>query len=308
MTTQSSSVHYEKCRTLFKERVLPAFPKTKERFDRYFKQSYGLMRALPLNAYFKRLFFKYSPKPMWDKETDLNPKKLVHLNSDSEVDFTLLGIKPMSLIWKKSPLGIYIQRHGKDFLSELGLRITKDPEGASWSFCIFDPILVSAILSKELNKNVKPEDVEKALHHELGLGEYYVPNELLGYPDMLDGTISQYFLDVSSIGELHGVPHTCNGFTCGGNTPELFVPYLEDWASAAAIVEEIKDLGSTVSCASWELQRPNLSKPLSENNNYKILEQVVIERKSPTQDWVVHNKVGGFVETPLEWLLFRTRR
>lgn len=309
MATRLDSVRFDKCKSIFKERVLPNFPQTKRRFERYFKPSCEFIRALPLNGYFKKRFFRKHdgfPKPLWDRATwHSKASKLSHLSFDLEVAFTVLGIKPLTLTSANSPFCFYIKKYGNHFLSDLGLRaieksdILKDGSTVK-SFDVFDPVLVSLILTHELNQNVKPEDTEKVLCELRGI----TPSDLLGYPEMLQEDRSEGFsLRVFSTGEFHGVPYGSNDLACSVYTPELVIPYLEVWASAAAMVEEIQDLGPTSSFASWSLPPPKPNQPYSEHNREEVLAQASIERQPPTNEWVVRRNIASSASTKIRKLI-----
>ncbi len=302
MATHLDSVRFDKCKSVFKERVLPNFPQTKRRFERYFKPSYEFIRTLPLNGYFKKRFCSKHefgfPKPLWNRVTwHSKASQLFYLSFDLEVAFTMLGIKPLTLTGMNSPFCFYIKKYGNHFLSDLGLRAV---EQSDKTFEVFDPVLVSLILSHELNQNIKPDDTEKVLCGLKGI----TSSDLLGYPEMLQEDRGEAFaLRVFSEGEFHGVPYNCGDLSCAVYTPELVIPYLEAWASAAAMVEEIQDLGSTTSFASWSLPPPNPHQPLSEYNKEEILAQASIERQSPTNEWVVRRNIASSAPTKIRKLI-----
>jgi len=305
MATRSDTARDERCRTLFRERVLPSFPQTKERFERYFKPSCDLLRALPFNGYFKRRLIKRGfPKPIWSRESlRSKSRRLSYISSDLELALTILRIKPATEINMNSTTA-YFRKHGKHFPEDAGLKATiiaspdyfkrgkkvhsrKVPELNYW---IFDPVLLSPVLSRELNRNVRPEETEKALHELEKVSESAWPNDLYGYPEMTRGDDAGFGLEAKSTGELYGVPYECSNFACKVYTPELIVPTLEGWASAAALIEEIKDLTVTVSQAYLSNYLGDHSKPICPALE-RIPAKVSIERRPQTGEWLVSKDV-----------------
>jgi hypothetical protein len=223
------ATHYEACRAVFKERVLPHFPRAEERFKRHFKESYKLMKALPLS----------------------DGKHRRELNLD--VALTVLGIKPVSIVDRNSEL--YRDNKIKNLFRNTGLGIMEGKIGPT----VYDPVLVAPILSRITNRNVCPECAGHYLKELEGrASELSYPYMLLGYPEGLKEKKKHFGEITKRMEELVKLePHRFELRNYGGipkekdrhysaflgfivHTPRLITPKMEGWASGAALVEEIR--------------------------------------------------------------------
>jgi hypothetical protein len=284
----------DRCAAIFKERILPSFPQAEERFERYFKPSCEFIRAMPLHGYFKNVLFRrdfrravWYPKAVWDKRTfrcGLFKKIPDLLMSDIEVGMAALGIKPVTIQSRKSgaSLYFYLKKHGKSFLEEIGLQIMKFRHRRWEDTWIFDPVLVSHVLSYRLNLRIRPEDAARILYE---IHRYEpLPHYILGYPEMLQYR-EDFGLKSYSEGEFYGIPFRGEEFACAVSTPELIVPSLEAWASVTALIGEIEDLGSTISHATLYHKY--------DENKRRILAKVSIERHPGKDEWTVNRHIGN---------------
>lgn len=223
----------EACRELFRQEVLPKFPAASERFQRYFIESYELVRALPTVGV-------NIPKHNRDRG-DLGSEPVVYFSQD--IALTALGIKPLALEGKVART--LLDRFGPRILSDAGLEVLSKEPGMDHAlledYGIYDPELVAPILSILLNRTIPPQHVATALKEYLQeRGDAPISHELLGYPEArLREVESGYFIADSH--DRASTPSYLAHFGCRLHTPQLVLPNLKAWASTAALVEEIRN-------------------------------------------------------------------
>ncbi len=253
------ATHLEVCKAVFKERVLPHFPHATQRFERYFRESYELIRALPLvkppERYLVPIKFKHPLEGRGLFERPLRNRLAAFLKQDFdlEVAFTMLGVKPLT-ISNGETLSIVLELpNGKALVRDAGLDVffiarSDDFEGGL-GFYIHDPLMTSVILSRVLGSLVPPDQVSRVL---TSLEFATFPPELLGYPEPIQHderglTVrSPFTLQVANIGLRRILPphYHATGLGCAVYNPGLVS--VEGWAAAAAIVEEIRESPSTI--------------------------------------------------------------
>ncbi|MBS3067895.1 hypothetical protein J4450_04285 [Candidatus Micrarchaeota archaeon] len=259
------ATHFEACKTVFRERVLPHFPRAEERFKRYFRDSYELIRALPLTkppeSYLVPIRFKHPIKGRGLKERPLISRLAAYLRKDFdlEVACTVLGIKPLT-ICNSEALNCLLQSPYRRALArgaglDIFLIARSDGfdynEGGRAGFYIHDPNATSSILSRILGFSITPDQVSRVL---ASLEFVTFPHELLGYPESFRYTElgltvpAPFTLQVASIGlREYILPpyYHADGPSCAVYTPDLVS--LEGWVAAAAVVEEIRESPLTIS-------------------------------------------------------------
>ncbi len=236
------ATRYEACRVIFKERVLPHFPRAEERFKRHFKESYKLMKALPL----------FSGKHR--RELNLN------------VALTILGIKPVSIIDCHSEL--YRDDKISNLFRNAGLEIIEGQKCPT----LYDPVLVAPILARLTNRNVCPECAGHYLK-ELwkSASELSYPHMLLGYPEGLKERkhsgkmvsmeervkLEPHRFELRNYGEMPKEKDRYYSAFLGFivHTPRLITPKMEGWASGAALVEEIRGTPTYIRSGGFLLYR-----------------------------------------------------
>jgi len=276
MTTGLDAARLERCRQIFKERVLPAFPGAEERFKKHFGVTCQFVRAMPLLGYYGqdtglpssfnligimggnengRYVCGSSLAPVQDKESlriDPPPRRLPGNGRslqaavlELEIAFTALGIKPMTVGPRPNSMDYLVRRYGNSFLPRLGLDIIDRWKSG---MTVFDPVTVAPILSRMLNRYVSPENAKAAL---IEREEHFRPltHDLLGYPEEMQDGKSRFEMSVHSRATLGGIEYRAAHFSCIVHTPELAIPHLDAFAAAAAVVEEIQDFWPTESVA-----------------------------------------------------------
>jgi len=226
----------EACRELFRRDVLPRFPTASERFQRYFTGSYDLLLVLPTVDH---NILRYNKE-----RGEFEPTPVSCLPQD--IALTALGIKPLALCDSTSEASVkmLIERFGIGLLSDAGLELLSlGPIGAY----IYDPRLVAPVVSVLLNRRVYSEEVAGALREYLeGCQKAdQFPHALLGYPEPLQyGAKSGLF--VAGSRDFTKTPFYLSRLGFKLRTPELVLQNLNAWASAAAIIEEIRSRPTSV--------------------------------------------------------------
>jgi hypothetical protein len=225
------ATHYDRCHSLFKTTVLPHFPQAEERFKRYFRESYNLIRAL---------------KPSIEQGKS-GPKHIISLNQA----FTFLGVKPLLDCNDEHEIPKF---RVKD-LRETGLDVYAESKSGIMGYdmitrkpielrlrLVYDPTLLAPILSEIFNTKVAPGDVRKMIRRYKK--EIVNSGKVLGYPENnpeIEG-FPKYSLEVDSSNELPGNTSTYYAFGMGCTvlSPTFVYPKLIGFGFAAAIVEEIR--------------------------------------------------------------------
>lgn len=258
----------ETFRSIFRERVLPNFHHTKARFDKYFKQSCELLKALPIVS--DQGFMRFHP---FAKEDAGRNKGLEVKVSDLYFAFCALGIKPLatSSCFNEEPFRDFVKKHGPGPFKAARLE---------WSGgMMFDPVLCAPILSKILNRKVDPKDVGCAIQ-EANFGDKY-PHELLGYPERVQENDPPmgFFVDTAGFLDRPSAYYVSH-FGCSVWNKNTVLPHLEAWASAAALVEDIREAPESISIqAALEYK---FNKP-----GHKTYESVKIKRSDKAGEWSV---------------------
>jgi|GEM_PF-3572951 len=290
------ATRYEACQAILKERVLPHFPRAEERFKRHFKESYKLVKALPLFSGTHR------------RELNL------------DVAFTVLGIKPVSIVDRHSEL--YRDNKIKNLFRNAGLEIIEEQKCPT----LYDPVLVAPILARLTNRNVCPECAGRYLKElRKSASELSYPHMLLGYPEGLKERkhsgkkvsmeervrLESHRFALRNYGE---IPEEKNryysaflGFIV--HTPRLIIPKMEGWASGAALVEEIRgtptDIQSIASLSyRWveaqlildKLEEGRLTVFDTESLPKLLLQRcylVIIDRSEKTGEWRISKGKGS---------------
>lgn len=265
------STHYQRVKSVFKERVLPHFPSAKERFKKYFKGSYDLLS-----------FSK---------------------NSDMGMDFGLavLGIKPLSTWFTYSRMkriSKLINEAGMEMVPVFGHHIYESHDSSAAlisktynipldearrgveqeiaSDClkawIYDPVVVSDLISRKTNLHVSPEEVKDHL------AEFHADHELLGYPQPLPDVLAKTrALKIGSYSLT--TEKQLTACACAISDTDSVVPSLTALASAAAVIEEISESSSRI--RSFSL----ITEP--RNRIGKIENGVIIKRTAKVGEWSV---------------------
>ena len=239
------ATHIEACKAVFRERVAQHFPQAGERFERYFRERYELIRALPEIKPEKGYYPRF-----------INP---VTKELNLLIALVALGVKPLA-IDEMAKIQSLINKHGRKILEVAGLEICNRNLAQfdnSNNFLIYDPVLVAPILSRVFNQTITPKNVRRVLHEI----EFYRPSlydglsELFGFPEPIQKSASgnavgmRLSLVAGSKGiVLFPLPHyyRTNDFRCAAYSPEFVLPKLEAWATASAVVEEIRESPASV--------------------------------------------------------------
>ncbi|MDO8553586.1 MAG: hypothetical protein Q7S22_02160 [Candidatus Micrarchaeota archaeon] len=295
------AVYHEKCRAIFRDRILPHFPHAKDRFVRYFSESYDLVRALPLmnhpSSYIIPFRFRHPIKYRDTQETPLDERLASYLSRvfDIEVAFTILGLKPLTIV-ESDQVDIFLNRYGIRMFQDTGIEffvipniLFGKPLEKEFELWIYDPLIIMPILSSLLNRKVPRDKVREALAEFDCLD---MPHELLGYPDpfsLVDKFGHHNTLGVSSWGKLlhadslpvlFSIEYCTEVMGCVIESRDLFLPTIRKWALAAAMVEEIRETSTAIISRSDITNRTN---PKSTS----IVMASVIERSKVVGEWKV---------------------
>ena len=127
--------HKELCRGIFKERILPAFPHAKDRFEKHFDDAYHILREI-------RPHYIISDPTTW----------IVQRTISLELSFTILGLKPLTLFfgWERKLISEPVEL--THMLTEAGLEIRRSLNLRYLMHVVevYDPELVQPILEKIL--------------------------------------------------------------------------------------------------------------------------------------------------------------
>jgi len=230
----------EACRKAFAEKVLPAFPKARERFDQRFEASCDLIEALPLVT--DRGFRRYHPEA---RSTDAELRVWMLA---VDVALTALGIKPLAL------LGIvFDERMGQSMedpsfrklLRDAGLETISKGERVTK---VYDPRMAAHELGLILGRGVHPAEAKDAIgqmERQVGQGNY--PHNLLGYPEQIDyGAGTGYGFMCGSRGLLADGSLYMSHLGFVGYDIALLRKHLLPLAYAMAIVELIRASDSAI--------------------------------------------------------------
>jgi hypothetical protein len=283
---------YEICRNAFAERVLPHFPEAKERFKRYFRESYALIRSLPLSI--------GSKEDLRVSKNRVVSLTNVYLNMD--IAWTALGIKPLSTAegspehahhdWlKKSGTVELIHAAGLDFAI-----------GQTWKeVLIFSPILVAEPLSRMLNRNITPE-VAKATLQEINRHKSDFTHDMMGFPEAFRGGWSPFGLRVQSFGRLSESEFLSSHVACAVYHEHVAKAHLQAWAHAAAIVDEIRQHPLSIFAKSvysyhhlsFRIRSFFFPKYFISPKHYSERDSVIVSRNSTSDiDWLVKHRNGS---------------
>jgi len=236
------SSRLDRFRTIFRREILPAFPESIERFERYFRASCDLIAEMPIIT--SGDLAHHHP----EKAEGHSPGSLTVWLFNLDVGLVALGLKPLALCGKL--FAPYMRNMAKDLrssmmISEAGLDIRSAEDG---QIEIYDPAMICRMMRKHLKMKVDPGGVYDILSNlefrRVIAGEEY-PHYLLGYPEkhrkgrrgweeemeMLSG--SRGFLRYP---EMYYVSHfACKMYDLDRNTKTLRAR-----ASASALIEDIR--------------------------------------------------------------------
>lgn len=276
--------HKELCRGLFKERMLPAFPHAKDRFEKYFDDAYNIIRET--KPYYS--VGVNDDKAFWQRSISL------------DLSFTLLGLKPLTILSGREE-GVLRQPFMPiKRLTEIGLGIRRQVVWKCLSHLteVYDPNLVKPILERILG-SVK--DIESALKkHYYGYDyEHPFSSELLWYPTArtINGKQAEYGLTIenSGLGEgpfpIRRFPYR-SSFGCLVDNPDSNDIHLKERAYAAAFIEEIREnLTTVITSARTDTSRTDqTNKKISYED--VILESYTIRRTNKTGEWKEEHMVS----------------
>ncbi|NYZ77064.1 hypothetical protein H0O02_01990 [Candidatus Micrarchaeota archaeon] len=266
------ATHREMCKSLFRERVLPKFPQAKERFSRYFDDSCRLIPIMPPST--ERDLLIHHPEYRKGRCSAAYQVE----SHDMDIALTAFGLKPLSLSswFSTDTLRSCISNpRWLDAFHQVGLEILPGKN----TIYVYDPVLVAPILSGLLNRDIEPHQVRDGLkEYRKSYGEIF-SNELLGYPQMLEKGKTRGHLFVKSDGFMpFPTIYRMSRFSFGLHTPEAVLNDREAWASAAAIIEEIRE--SPLSITSMAVLEYN-------GDGFLHKDAVLIERTRVAGEWKI---------------------
>ena len=261
------ATHLEACRAVFKERVLPYFPHTKERFARHFDASYELLRALPSYDVFDLQTIKFdlettmallgikTPSVPAKYPAESIPDHISGIEFDLEVAMTVLGIKPLTN--PATSILIHLSSEHIELAKKANLRVdyveVGEPQNRGVQTMIYDPVLLAEVMN---NANALRHSWSSSISpHTLPIifakdPDRVFNNVILGYPEPSGftkyGEVSKPIFAVTNTGFISpGVPYGTS-YPRFRVTAETIMKTMEAWASAAALVEEIRGTSPAV--------------------------------------------------------------
>lgn len=281
------ATHLEGCSAVFKEQVAPHFPLAQERLGKYFRESYELIRAMPLAEFFadgscvRHAFADKKDraermKGAWGRGT----VKCI----DLEVALAFLRIKPLTTIDTLSApdLRLSCLRMLSAQILQAGLTCVYIPrkKEEEWGYLnVYDPVLAAGLLSDILNRTVTPESVPEALREFRG----DMPHSLMGYPESNKSGKASFSLNSSNVGMLQEPDrfYMADGMGCVAYSRQIVDPLLEHFAAAGALVEEMRGSPTTVSSYA----------SLTILNSEHMVSQVRITRLDGVGNWEIQKQI-----------------
>jgi|GEM_PF-5566641 len=193
----------EKCRAVYRERVLPFFPQTQKRFERHFAESYEIIRAMKVNP------------------TVLKPREF-----DLEIALTIFGIKPVTLADTNTPWQL-IERFGTDSLRSIGIDIFHGKRRGTGM------VVMETEIAKALFQSLSSRPWKRDFFN----GDLVLMGRMLGYSEGVTGNAKYDFNLENSLSG--AVRYNAQVFWCL-NRIELIMPIIEGYANAAALVEDMR--------------------------------------------------------------------
>ena len=303
----------ETYRDIFRKEVLPAFPPAQRRFERYFAQSCGVIRDMPLATH--PGFRDYHPlaktnrasknadkrsvgdtrNQPGDTRNQPNPQLSVWL-FDLDVALVALGIKPLALCSHAySDLMHHMakQYNFSMLFFNAGLEMRTNDDG---SLEVYDPDELARAIRRNTGEDAqfsRVYDSLSSLEHRLGMmgGDY--PHYLLGYPEerRIDPSTGKMPMELmaGSRGyliepESYYVAH----FACKIADFQKSAPTLRARAISAALVEDIRKTPPEIE--SFAMIRE------SSPGDHAILQSVSIVRQE-NGPWSIKENKSGALKT-----------
>lgn len=232
----------DRFRTIFRREILPHFPESGERFERYFRHSCDLIAEMPIIT--SKDLAHYHP----ERANGHTPGSLSVWLFNLDVGLVALGLKPLALCGKV--FAPYMRNMAKDLRSsmmirEAGLDLRSANDG---QIEVYDPAMICRMMRKHLKLKVEPSGVYDVLANldfrRVISGEDY-PYYLLGYPEKhrkgRQGWEEEKEMFSGSRGFLrHPEMYYVSHFACKMYDAETNKKTLRARASAAALIEDIR--------------------------------------------------------------------
>lgn len=232
----------DRFRTIFRREILPAFPETAERFERYFRQSCDLISEMPIVT--SKDLAHYHPERADGHTQGSLSVWLFNL----DVGLVALGLKPLALCGKVfAPYmrNMVNEIRGSTMIREAGLEIRSAEDG---QIEVYDSQMICRLMRKHLKLKADPSgvyDILANLEFRRVVSKEEYPYYLLGYPEKhrkgRQGWEDELELFSGSRGflrypEMYYVSH----FACKMYDLEMNMKTLKARASAAALIEDIR--------------------------------------------------------------------
>lgn len=241
-----------------------------------------MIRALPLIE--KRSYLKPSSgntgwEPgAWGRD---QIGKVISWHLDLEIAFTALGIKPLTLA--ESPaMENLMAAYGDSFLKQVRLDVMEYP---GFNLAVFDPVRSAEVLSVAMNCQITP-DMARAV-----ISNYKLRHELLGYPEDSQDKVSMNLI-AESTGLVESRRYYSGQFHCQVYTPSLAVAAMDGLASAAAVVEQIRENSSEITSVAEV--RDDQSNPHNIKSGDTSRYAVVRVSRQP-DNWSIIRSVSDFI-------------
>ncbi|MFH1874061.1 MAG: hypothetical protein ABH859_02620 [Pseudomonadota bacterium] len=185
------------------------------------------------------------PMPIWGDPRDANylsPGRPIEFNS-LEIALTALGVKPLSTTAAASSFELMDESDRLYLLEQAGLEMFVDPDSTRYRYTVYDPDVLSPLLSIYSGNSVYPDQVGETLQR---MWTQY-PHYFYGYPQPMPRADQNiYMVQVGSQGLVGRRMIQSGRLTFSVEDPEMVADRLPDWAAAAALVDEMRGLPPSV--------------------------------------------------------------